>query len=99
MDPVFNEYAETLRCTLYNADFEVKADLNPQTKMKRKIRNAQIEQFNFILVVGEKEKQTNTVNVRTRDGTVHGQFTVDDLIVRLNKLKTNFILNDSDFSK
>lgn len=99
MDPVFNDYADILRSKLHNADFQVKADLNVRTKITRRIRNAQIEQFNFILVVGEKEKQTNTVNVRTRDGTIQGQFTVDDLIVRLNKLKTNFILNDSDFSK
>lgn len=99
MDPVFNEYAELMRSKLHNADFQVKADLNIRTKITRKIRNAQIEQFNFILVVGEKEIQTNTVNVRTRDGKIHGQFSIGDLIIRLNNLKTNFNLNDSDFSK
>lgn len=99
MDPVFHEYAEIVRSKFHNADFQAKADLNSQTKITKKIRNAQIEQFNFILVVGEREKQTNTVNVRTRDGTIHGQFTVDDLIERLNKVKTNFILNDKDFLK
>lgn len=65
--------------------------------MTKKIRNAQIEQFNFILVVGKKEIAANTVNVRTRDGKIHGEFTVDELIVRLNKLKKEYKLNDSDF--
>lgn len=36
----------------------------------RKIRSAQLDQYNFILVVGEKEAQAGTVNVRTRDNKV-----------------------------
>lgn len=39
--------------------------------LNRKIRNAQLAQFNFILVVGPKEAQNGTVNVRTRDNAVN----------------------------
>jgi threonyl-tRNA synthetase len=38
--------------------------------LNKKIRNAQLAQFNFILVVGEREATANTVNVRTRDNAV-----------------------------
>lgn len=40
-----------------------------------------------VSVVGEKEKNANTVNVRTRDNNVHGEFSVEEAIQRLQKLK------------
>jgi threonyl-tRNA synthetase len=44
------------------------------------VREAQLAQFNYILVVGEEEKAAGTVNVRTRDNHVHGQHTLDNLL-------------------
>jgi len=35
--------------------------------LKKKIRNGEIAQYNFILVVGEEELQSRSVNVRNRD--------------------------------
>uniref|UniRef100_A0AAY4DJS0 threonine--tRNA ligase n=1 Tax=Denticeps clupeoides TaxID=299321 RepID=A0AAY4DJS0_9TELE len=43
--------------------------------------------FLFSAVVGEKEKMTNSVNVRTRDNKVHGELTVDEVLSRLTLLK------------
>ena len=40
------------------------------------VREAQLAQYNYILVVGEAEKEACTVNVRTRDNVVHGMFKV-----------------------
>ncbi|KAK1143072.1 threonine--tRNA ligase 1, cytoplasmic, partial [Acipenser oxyrinchus oxyrinchus] len=45
--------------------------------------------YNFILVVGEKEKSSNTVNVRTRDNKVHGERTLSECIERLQQLKVS----------
>jgi len=45
-------------------------DLDTSDTMNKKIRNAQLAQYNFILVVGEKEALNGTVNVRTRDNKV-----------------------------
>jgi hypothetical protein len=56
------------------------------------VRNAQLDNYNFILVIGEKEQQKNTVNVRTRDNKVHGEVSVDEVIKRfhqMNESKTN----------
>lgn len=44
--------------------------------LKKRISKAQRSQFNYILVVGEQEKNNNTVNVRTRDGEVLGEMSV-----------------------
>ncbi|ORZ10906.1 hypothetical protein BCR41DRAFT_378283 [Lobosporangium transversale] len=36
--------------------------------LNKMVRDAQVAQYNFILVIGEKEKERCTVNVRTREG-------------------------------
>lgn len=93
----FNEYAEEIHKKLQSANFRTDIDLDPKLRITKKVRNAQVAQFNFILVVGEKENNTNKVNVRTRDGTIYGQIDVDELIVRLNELSRKRKLNDSEF--
>lgn len=60
--------------------------------MNKKVRNAQLDNYNFILVIGEKEAQQGTVNVRTRDNKVHGEISVDEVIKRFKQMadsKTN----------
>ena len=44
--------------------------MNCPDTMNKQVRNAQLAQFNFILVIGAKEMQNGTVNVRTRDNAV-----------------------------
>jgi threonyl-tRNA synthetase len=44
------------------------------------IREAQLAQFNYILVVGEQEQSKKTVNVRTRDNKVHGEHALQHVI-------------------
>jgi Threonyl-tRNA synthetase len=38
-------------------------------------------------VVGEKEQSGQTVNIRTRDNIVHGEFTVDSVIQKFKSLQ------------
>lgn len=40
-----------------------------------------------LAVVGEKEKLTNSVNLRTRDNKVHGELSVSEVLTRLTLLK------------
>jgi len=65
--PHVNEYAREVRDTLHAAGFCSDCDTDDGNTMNKKVRNAQIAQYNFILVVGEKEMTNKTVNVRTRD--------------------------------
>ena len=53
--------------------------------MQKKVREAQLEQWNYILVVGEGEKTHGTVNVRTRDNVVHGEHKLEALLEVLNQ--------------
>lgn len=53
------------------------------------VREAQLAQFNYILVVGEEEKAAGTVNIRTRDNHVHGQHTLDSLLRVLQEEKSS----------
>lgn len=46
--------------------------------VSKKIRQAQLEKANYVLVVGEKEKAHNTVNVRKRDGTQIGELSLQE---------------------
>lgn len=47
--------------------FHVDVDKSGET-LGRMVRNSQLARYNFILVVGEREAENGTVNVRTRDG-------------------------------
>jgi len=79
-----NEYAEEVRCTFRAAKFHVESDLRDMT-MQKKVRDAQLSQFNYILVVGEKEKEQKTVNVRTRANKVLGEKKAEELIALLEE--------------
>lgn len=49
----------------------------------------------MLAVVGEKEQTNKTVNVRTRDGTVHGEHPLDELVPRLQRLRDTRAADDS----
>jgi len=85
--PPFDEYANHVKDALRAAEFVVDADLDPGTLLNKKIRNNQLAQYNFILVVGEKEKENGTVNIRTRDNVVHGERTIQQVIDRFSVLR------------
>jgi threonyl-tRNA synthetase len=72
----FDEYANKVKDELFQAGFVAEADVDAGDTMNKKIRNAQLAQYNFIFVVGEKELEHGTVNVRTRDNKVHGEHSV-----------------------
>uniref|UniRef100_A0A4W5K657 threonine--tRNA ligase n=1 Tax=Hucho hucho TaxID=62062 RepID=A0A4W5K657_9TELE len=87
VNPTCEEYAKRMCKQFVEAGFMADADLDSSCLLNKKIRNAQLAQYNFILVVGEKEKLTNSVNVRTRDNKVHGELSVSEVLARLALLK------------
>eukprot|EP00740_Mantoniella_antarctica_P009276 CAMPEP_0181367474 /NCGR_PEP_ID=MMETSP1106-20121128/11429_1 /TAXON_ID=81844 /ORGANISM="Mantoniella antarctica, Strain SL-175" /LENGTH=731 /DNA_ID=CAMNT_0023483237 /DNA_START=149 /DNA_END=2344 /DNA_ORIENTATION=+ len=78
------DYAGEVRRMLHHAGHHVKVD-NSDRKMQKKVREAQLEQWNYILVVGEGERTNGTVNVRTRDNVVHGEHKLDALLEVLSQ--------------
>ncbi|NWR61712.1 SYTC2 ligase, partial [Bucorvus abyssinicus] len=91
--PASEEYAQQVCSKFFDAGFMSDVDLDQSCTLNKKIRNAQLAQYNFILVVGEKEKANNAVNVRTRDNKVHGEFSVSSAIEKLKKLKSSHTPN------
>jgi threonyl-tRNA synthetase len=64
--PALNEYAEEVRAILKKHKFYVDSDLSGNT-LPKKVRKGQLEQYNFIFVVGAEEASSRTVNIRNRD--------------------------------
>ena len=91
--PSCNEYAEKVRQQLHDAGFQSACELDPGLTINKKVRNAQLAQFNFILVVGDKESANNTVNVRTRDNKIHGEISITDLIEKFKNFKLEKTIN------
>uniref|UniRef100_A0A0R3RYR9 threonine--tRNA ligase n=1 Tax=Elaeophora elaphi TaxID=1147741 RepID=A0A0R3RYR9_9BILA len=86
-----NEYGRMVQKKIYEAGFEVEFDTDSSDTLNKQIRNAQIAQFNFILVVGPTEARNGTVNVRTRDNAVRGEVTLEDLIKKFKRFQDEYI--------
>lgn len=52
-------------------------------RMNAKIRNAQIQKIPYMLIVGDREVQTNTVAVRLRAGGDLGPLPIDEIAARI----------------
>ncbi|XP_035940643.2 threonine--tRNA ligase 2, cytoplasmic isoform X2 [Halichoerus grypus] len=96
--PTCEKYALQVSSAFFEEGFMADVDLDHSCTLNKKIRNAQLAQYNFILVVGEKEKTNNAVNVRTRDNKIHGEISVTSAIDKLKNLKKSRTLNaEEDF--
>ena len=92
--PVFNEYAESIAASLSKAGLRVKADIDTD-RMNAKIRKYQEQKIPYQLVVGEKEKQNNSVTVRLLKGA-QKTMSVDEFTAFL-KLKTDTVATSAEF--
>ena len=72
------EHAQEVTKLLQNNGFRVNCDLRNE-KIGFKIRGHSIQRVPYILVVGDKEKESRTVAVRTRDGEDLGSITLDQV--------------------
>ncbi|XP_030043425.1 threonine--tRNA ligase, mitochondrial [Microcaecilia unicolor] len=87
--PSTEAYAKEVLQRVHEAGFMVDIDADLGTTLNRKIRKAQLAQYNFLLVVGEKERKNSTVNVRTRDNKQHGEWTLEEVLARLSELQAS----------
>ena len=71
----FLAYAKEVRAIMRRSKLHVDVNASDNT-INKKVREAQLAQYNYILVVGANEQAAGTVNVRTRDNQVHGEQTV-----------------------
>ena len=74
-----HDYAQKVLEKLQASGIRVEADWRSE-KMGYKIREAQLKKIPYMLVVGEKEAETDSVSVRTRKGTDGGAMSVDEFV-------------------
>jgi threonyl-tRNA synthetase len=79
-----NGYARELAAEIKKAGFLCDVD-DTSESVNKKIRNAQLMQYNYMLTVGDKEQENKTINLRTRDNVVHGELTVKELLAGMEK--------------
>ncbi len=75
------DYAEQVRKALQGRGFRVVSDLRNE-KIGYKIREHTLQRVPYLLIVGDREMQTQTVAVRTRAGKDLGDLTLDELAQR-----------------
>ncbi len=83
-----NEYASEVYDLLFNTGFRVELNTKSES-IPKKVRDAQLKQINYILVVGEKDASAGTVTPRTREGEVQEAVMVEKFIERLREEVNN----------
>ncbi|XP_038891995.1 threonine--tRNA ligase, mitochondrial 1 [Benincasa hispida] len=72
-------YALKVRDLIHHAGYFVDVDVTDR-KIQKKVREAQLAQYNYILVVGEEEANTGQVSVRVRDKADHSVMSTESLL-------------------
>lgn len=81
----YNDYAQKVLKELNFSDIRGFVDLRNE-KIGRKIRDAEVQKMPFMLIVGEKEMENNTVSVRQRGVGDLGSMTIEEFKNTVNKL-------------
>ncbi|KAL9258313.1 Threonine--tRNA ligase, mitochondrial 1-like protein [Drosera capensis] len=83
-------YAVEVHDQIHAAGYYVDFDTSDKT-VNKKVREAQLAQYNYILVVGEKDAEKRVVTVRIRDKQDHSEMTVGDLLKRFKELVEGYL--------
>jgi len=73
----YNDFAKKVSNILNNCDIRTAID-DRNEKIGRKIRDSELKRIPYLLVVGEKEFETNTVSVRKQGEGDKGSMNIDD---------------------
>ncbi|MBI5005366.1 MAG: threonine--tRNA ligase [Candidatus Lloydbacteria bacterium] len=77
-------YAESVFEHLKKAGIRAEIDNSGET-LGKKIRNAKLQKIPYLLVLGDKEKDLNTITVESRDTGSLGQMTIDAFTQSIKK--------------
>jgi threonyl-tRNA synthetase len=81
--PAFNEYAEAVAGQLRERDVRIATDLSDQ-RMNAKIRTAQNQKIPYMIILGEKERGSNRLSVRTRGGEQIQELSIEKFLTMLH---------------
>jgi len=80
----FEIYTKKVSKSLENSEIRALVDYRNE-KVGRKIRDAEMSKIPFMIIIGEKEEQNNTITVRKHGGEDIGELKVDEFINYINK--------------
>lgn len=80
----FNDYAEEVTKKLKDSGFRVEFDDRAE-KIGYKIRQAQMEKVNYMVIVGEKEVESGKISIRRRNGKEEKDLDINEFIESLNE--------------
>ena len=90
------EYADSIAAKLQDVEIKtataglrIKKDYSSES-MQKKIRNAQLKQIPYMIIIGDKELESQTISVRRRDGKQEFNVQLDDFVQLLKgKIKNH----------
>ncbi|MCP4114813.1 MAG: threonine--tRNA ligase [Desulfobacteraceae bacterium] len=79
INDALNDHAQSVKAELEKQGIRCEVDLRTES-LKKKIREAQVNYVPLILTIGEKERESNTLSVRTLDGKVRMGLGMDEFL-------------------
>ncbi|KAK5862233.1 hypothetical protein PBY51_017650 [Eleginops maclovinus] len=80
-------YSKQVVRQLREAGFMADLSDDQGATLNKKIRSAQLAQYNYIFVLGDKESESGTVNVRSRGGKQLGRRPTEEVLTALTQLR------------
>ncbi len=81
----FTNYAQKVEQKLLDQGLRVSLDLRNE-RLGHKIRDGQLQKIPYLLILGQKEEESETVNVRSRDQGELGALCLDDFLEQLEPI-------------
>jgi threonyl-tRNA synthetase len=78
------DYAKEVHKQLFDEGFQVELDDRSET-MGKKAMEAQVQRFNYLVTIGEKEKAAKTIAIKARDSKEIKTLALKDFIKQLNE--------------
>jgi threonyl-tRNA synthetase len=80
----FNDYAKKVSQLLINSDIRGLVD-DRDEKIGKKIRDAEIKKVPYMLIIGEKEQELQSVSVRQHGKGDQGTLKIEDFVNQVTK--------------
>ncbi|OFX45963.1 MAG: threonine--tRNA ligase [Bacteroidetes bacterium GWA2_40_14] len=80
----YNDFAKKVSNILNNSDIRTAID-DRNEKIGRKIRDNELKRIPYLLIVGEKEFETNTISVRKQGDGDKGSMSIEDFAAMITK--------------
>jgi threonyl-tRNA synthetase len=79
-----DEYAQKVRIELEKQGLRVKIDLRNE-KIGFKIREHSMQRIPYLIIIGDKELENQTITLRTQKGDDLGSFSMSELVERFKQ--------------